>query len=104
MFDMFGMLQNMQQQMEESKKQLENITVEADSGDGAVKVVATASQKIVSITLTPELAGTTDKEELEDLLLVAVNRALDLARQKAAEEMMKITGNMLPPGFSLPGF
>ncbi|PSJ71872.1 nucleoid-associated protein, YbaB/EbfC family [Sphingobacteriales bacterium UPWRP_1] len=104
MFDMFGMLQNMQQQIEESKKQLENITVEANAGEGAVKVVATASQKIVSVTLIPELIGAADKEELEDLLLVAVNRALDLARQKAAEEMTKITGNMLPPGFNLPGF
>lgn len=103
MFDIFGMLQNMQEQMLESKKQLDQITVEAEAGNGAVKVVATASKNIISIAIAPELLGEANKEELEDLLTVAINRALSTAEHQAAEEMKKITGNMLPPGFDLPG-
>ncbi|QQS28054.1 MAG: YbaB/EbfC family nucleoid-associated protein [Sphingobacteriales bacterium] len=103
MFDLPGMIRQMQENMLQSKKQLDNITVESEAGNGAVKVVATASKNIVSISISPGLLENPDKEELEDLLLVAVNRALSMSESKATEEMKKLTGNMLPPGFDFPG-
>jgi len=103
MFDLLNGLGDMQSQMEESKKKLSTIIVSGTAGDGAVKVTATADQKITAINIDPKLLTTECAEELEDLLMVAINRSLDAAAKMAASEMEKVAGNMLPPGFNLPG-
>jgi len=103
MFDIFGALQNMQQQMESSKKELDTIEVSAESGDGAVQIRMNANKKVLNISINPQVVNAADIEELEDLLLVALNRAADKAEAKATENMQKVAGNMMPPGFNIPG-
>ena len=88
----------MQQQMEEVQAQLASRTVEATSGGGAVKVVAKCDGTISSIKIDPQALNPSDAQFLEDMILTAVNSALDQAKQISSAEMGKAT-----QGFSLPG-
>jgi DNA-binding protein YbaB len=97
--DLFG---NIQKQQEELQQKLSGIFVEAESGDGAVTVKAGADQHIENIRFDPAKIDLSDREQVEDLLVVAVNRALELAREKAAAETNKLLGGMFP-GFGDSG-
>lgn len=94
--------QKMQEEMQNAQKNLENITVEATSGGGMVKVEASCDIKIKSIKIEPEVFNDNDQEMLEDLVVAAVNQAIENAQQKSNEEMQKITGGMMG-GLNLPG-
>ena len=96
MFD--DLLGNLQKQQEDLQQKLAQILVEAEAGDGAVTVTAGADLHIENIKIDPSKLDLGDREQVEDLLLVAVNRALDEATQKAAEETNKMVGGMLPGG------
>lgn len=93
--DLFG---NLQKQQEELQQKLAGIQVEAEAGDGAVMVKASADLHISNIKVDSSKLDITDPEQLEDLLLVAVNRALDAAKEKAAAETNKLLGGMMPGG------
>jgi len=94
---MLKQVQQMQAKMARAQEELETLTVEASAGGGVVKVVSTGAQKIVSITIAEEVAG--DMEMLPDLVLTAVNDALDRSRAMAADRMQKVTAGLgLPPG------
>ena len=96
---MFGdLMGNMQEKQAQMKKQLAVIIVEAEAGDGAIKVSANANREITNISIDKNKLDWEDKEQVEDLLLVALNRALEMAAQKEAEETQKMISNMLPPG------
>jgi DNA-binding YbaB/EbfC family protein len=88
----------MQQQMEEIQAQLAARTVEATSGGGAVKVVAKCDGTVASIKISPQAINPADAQLLEDMILSAVNQALEQAKQISSAEMGKAT-----QGFSLPG-
>jgi DNA-binding YbaB/EbfC family protein len=88
----------MQQQMEQIKTQLAARTVETTSGGGAVKVVAKCDGSIVSIKMDPQAVNPADVSLLEDLVLTAVNAAIEQAQEISATEMGKAT-----QGFNLPG-
>jgi nucleoid-associated protein EbfC len=94
---MLRQVQEMQGRMEKLQKDLEGETVRATAGGGAVTVVATGTQKIVSVTIDPDAAG--DPEMLQDLVVVAVNEALERSKQMAAEKMSALSAGLgLPPG------
>jgi len=96
---MFGdLLGNMNEQQAAMQEKLASILVDAAVGDGAIKVQASADKQITNITIDETKLDLSDKEELEDLLMVAVNRALELAEEKAAAESQELIKNMLPPG------
>ncbi len=96
MFDnLFG---NLQKQQEELQQKLATILVESEAGDGAVTVTAGADLHIENIKIDTSKLDPGDAEQVEDLLLVAVNRALDEAKQKAAAETSKLLNGMLPGG------
>ncbi|HEY3914575.1 MAG TPA: YbaB/EbfC family nucleoid-associated protein [Verrucomicrobiae bacterium] len=88
----------MQQQMEQIQAELAARTVEGASGGGAVKVVAKCDGTVASIKISPQAINPADAQLLEDLILSAVNSALDQAKQVSSAEMGKAT-----QGFSLPG-
>jgi DNA-binding protein YbaB len=97
---MFGdLMGNMKERQAELRASLSRITVEASAGDGAVRVVAAANRQVLNISIDKDRIDMTDTEQLEDLLLVAVNRALDLASQKESEATQDLVKAMLPPGF-----
>ena len=94
---MLRQVQQMQAKMAAVQAELETTTVEASAGGGVVTAVVTGSQKLVSITIAPEVMG--DAEMLPDLVVAAVNEALDRSRALAAEKMQAVTAGLgLPPG------
>lgn len=94
--NMMGKLQEMQQKSEEVKKRLDGITVEAEAENGLVKVVSTANRKIVSIDINANLIQEGDQEQIEELCLIAINRALEKAEKVSEAEMQGIAKGMLP--------
>ena len=92
---MFDKLMAAQKQAEEIKKRLDTISVFGEVEGGAIKVTATANKVITGIAVDEELYKQADKEELEELLLTAVNKALTQADQVSAVEMQAATKNML---------
>jgi DNA-binding YbaB/EbfC family protein len=95
--DLFG---NMEAQQKELRAKLANIEVEAQAGDGAVKVIANANREIKNIVFNQNMLDMNDIESLEDLLIVAINRALEQAAIREAEEARQSLEQMLPPGLS----
>ena len=94
---MLRQVQQMQGRMEKLQKDLEMETVEASAGGGAVTAVATGTQKLVSVRIDPEAAS--DLEMLQDLIVAAVNEALEKSKQMASEKMAALTAGLgLPPG------
>ena len=94
---MLRQVQQMQERMGKLQQELENETVEATAGGGAVKAVMTGSQRLVSIAIDPGAAE--DVEILQDLVVAAVNEALEKSKEHAAKRMQALTAGMgLPPG------
>lgn len=90
--------QQLQEKMAKVQEELSGKTVETSAGGGMVTVVANGKQEIVSIKIDPEVVDQEDIEMLEDLVLAAVNDALDQAKQMVNEEMTKLTGGINVPG------
>lgn len=92
---MFDKLMAAQGKAEEIKKRLDGISVFGEVEGGAIKVTATANKAITGISITDEFYEQADKEELEELLQAAVNKALAQADQVSAAEMQAATKDML---------
>lgn len=90
-----GKLQEAQQKMQETKDKLAGMTVNGEAGDGAVKVVVTGTKEVKSIDINNDLLAADKKEELEDLLIIALNRALENAEQLHDDQMKDVAGGML---------
>jgi DNA-binding YbaB/EbfC family protein len=94
---MLKQVQQMQDRMARVQAELENETVEASAGGGAVRVVATGTQKVTSVVIDP--AAAEDTEMLQDLVVAAVNEAMELSKQLAATKMQAVASGLgLPPG------
>lgn len=96
---MFGdMMGNMEERQKALKIKLAEILIETEVEDGAIKVTANANREITNISINKEAIDMSDTEQLEDLLMVAINRAVTLAGEKEAEEAQNLIKDMLPPG------
>lgn len=96
---MFGdLLNNMQNQQEELQKQLAEIMIDTEADGGKIKIRTNAKRELINISIDKSLLEGGDPEELEDLLLVAINRALEQAAEKEAAESQRLMKDMLPPG------
>jgi len=92
-----AMLQKMQQDMAEAQESLEQETVEVTVGGGAIRVVITGHQRVQAVEINPEVIDTDDEEwlnDLQDLLVAAVNQAIEQSQAMAAERMERITGGL----------
>lgn len=98
MFGLENMFGDMEAQQNAMREKLAEVIVEAEAGDGAIKVSANAIRQITNISINPDWLKGAEAEELEDLLLVAINRALQSAQEKEAAETQNLLQNMLPPG------
>lgn len=92
---MFDKLMQAQQKAEEVKKRLDNITVSGEAEGGKIRVTATGNKQIRSIEIAEDFLSSADKEELEELLVVAVNKALDQAENTSQLEMQAVTKDMM---------
>lgn len=92
---MFDKLMAAQKQAEEIKKRLDTISVFGEVEGGAIRITSTANKAITAIEIDEEFYKQADREELEELLLTAINKALTQADQVSATEMQAATKNML---------
>lgn len=90
--------QKLQARLAKAQEELSNITVEASSGGGVVKITINGQQKIHSVKISPEVINPEDAELLEDLVLTAVNEAIAKSQQTAATHLGEITGGLKIPG------
>jgi DNA-binding YbaB/EbfC family protein len=91
-------LQQMQQRLMKVQEDLKNETVEVTAGGGVITVVITGNQLVKSITINPEAVDPSDVSMLEDLIVAAINEAIDKSQELAAKRMGSITGNLRIPG------
>ncbi len=92
---MFDKLFQAQQKAQEIKARLDNISVYGEAEGGKIKVVATANKEIKEIAIDPIYMENVDREQLEELLVVALNKALVQAEQISQGEMQAATQDVL---------
>jgi len=91
---MMQQLQKMQKQMEEAQAKLAVETVTVTAGGGAIKVVMTGDQKCQSVEISPDFIKDADAEMLQDLVLSAMNMALDQSRELQEKLMGPLAGGL----------
>jgi DNA-binding YbaB/EbfC family protein len=102
--NMMRQLQKMQEDMVKAQEALGDEIIEVEAGGGAIKIEISGHQRVKSITIKPEVIDTSDPEwatDLQDLLIVAVNQAIEKSQERAAERMEAVSGGlngMLPGG------
>lgn len=92
--DMLAQVQQMQQEMAQAQEALADETVTVTAGGGAITIEITGHQRLNSIQIEPELIDPEDQEMLQDMLVAAVNAAIEQSQTMAAEKMEGITGGM----------
>ncbi len=98
-------LQELQQKMAETQEALGNETVTSTVGGGAVSATMTGQQKLVEIKINAEMLkegdAPLDVEMLQDLIVAAVNDAIEKSQKLAADRMGAVTGGLGLPGLGL---
>lgn len=98
---MMGKLKETQQKIEETKKRLDTVLVDEQSSDGLLKVTITANRQVRSIEIDDSLLE--DKEQLEDYLVLVLNKAIDKATAVNEAELGAVAKEGMPniPGMDL---
>ena len=98
--NMMGKLKEAQQKIEETKVRLNTVLIEEEAANGNIKVVITANSLVKSISISKDL---TDNEEIEDYLIIAMNKALERANEIKETELAVAAKNGMPdiPGMDL---
>lgn len=91
---MMQQMKRLQEQMEQAQANLAEETVTASVGGGTVKVVMTGDQHCQSVIIDPEILKDADPEMLQDLVLSAVNEALDQSRELTSKRLGPLTGGL----------
>lgn len=91
---MFDKLMQAQQKAEEIKKRLDSVSVTGEAEGGKIKVTATANKYITAVEVHPDLLQASSKEELEELMVIAVNKAIEQAENISQTEMQAATRDM----------
>ncbi len=95
---MLKQAQELKAKLEKAQKELENMVMEADAGRGAVRVSVDGKQKVLSVKISPKVIDPAKPEELENLVLRAVNEAINKSQKQAAKQLSKLTGGLKIPG------
>ena len=90
--------QKLQSKMAEMQAEVGNRTITAQAGGGMVEAEVNGRLELVRLRIDPEVANPDDVDMLQDLILAAINEALNRAREMMAQEMAKLTGGMQIPG------
>ena len=98
MNSMIKQAQKMQDEITTLQQDIEGRDFSATSGGGAVEVVVTGAKNIKSLSIKPEVIDPADPEMLQDLIVSAINAAMNDVETTTEEEMSKITGGVALPG------
>jgi DNA-binding YbaB/EbfC family protein len=93
--DMMKQLKDAGEKMQDVQKQLEKLVSEGEAGGGMVKAKVNGRQKVLELTIDPEIMD--DVDMVQDLVVAAVNKALDISSQLAQNEISKAAGGMINP-------
>ena len=91
---MMGKLKDTQQKIEETKKRMDTILIDEQSTDGQLKVTLTANSKVKLIEISDSLLE--EKDQLEDYLIVVMNKALEKAAKINQTELDAVTKVDMP--------
>ncbi len=91
--------QQLQAKLAKAQEELGNLTVEASSGGGAVKVVIDGQQNVHSVEISPEVVAE-DVELLQDLVMAAVNESITKSQELASKHLSTLTGGLNIPGLT----
>jgi DNA-binding YbaB/EbfC family protein len=94
LMEMMGKLKATQQKIEETKKRLDTVLIDEQSADGLLKVTLTANSKIKSVVIADALLE--DKDQLEDYLIVVMNKAIEKAASVNQAELDAVTRVDMP--------
>lgn len=98
MGNMMKQMQKMQKQMEDMQKQMEEKEIEASAGGGVVTATVNGKKELLKIKIDEAAVDPDDVEMLEDLIMAAVNEAMNKAEDMMNSEMQKVTGGLNIPG------
>lgn len=106
MFDMMklmGKMKEVQEKMKEAKENMGGVTAEGESGGGMVKAKVNGHKQVTHLEIDPLLLKPEDQTMTQDLIVAAVNKALQEVDDKVKSEMKKQTDGLLPniPGLDL---
>jgi len=91
---LMAQVQQMQAQMLKAQEELAQETVSGSAGGGAVTVTVTGDQRCTAVQIAPELLEEAEVEMLQDLILTAMNNALETSREMAAERLGPLTPDL----------
>jgi DNA-binding YbaB/EbfC family protein len=97
---MMKQIQQLQGQIAKAQQALDETTIEASAGGGAVAVVMNAHPKMTSIAIQAEVVDSEDVEMLQDLIMAAVNEALEQIRVIQMRQIAGIAGGLNIPGLT----
>ncbi len=98
MFDIMGKLEDAKKNVEEARKRLDHVLIDAEAGNGLIKVTVTGNRQLKSLSIDDKAME--DKEMLEDYLMIALNKALEEAGKIQEAELKKAATDALP---NIPG-
>jgi DNA-binding YbaB/EbfC family protein len=96
--NMLRQAQQLQAKLAKAQQELSDMTTEATTGGGAIKVVIDGKQQIRSIKISPDVISDGDIEMLQDMITAGVNEAITRSQEMAADHLSKLTGGLNIPG------
>ncbi len=98
--DLMKQIQQMQSKLAEAQQKLEDMTFEATAGGGAIAVKMNARPHLLEITVKPEVVDPEDVDMLQDLIMAAMNDALEKVRTGQMQQLAGLAGGMNIPGLT----
>jgi len=101
MASMMQKAQQMQQDMQKAQEEIKKLTATGDAGAGAINITIDGNHRATKVSINDTVMD--DKEMLEDLLLTAINDAVEQISKASTDKMNSVAGGLnLPPGMNLP--
>ena len=101
--EMFGKMKDIQARMQEAQQSLSTLTETGESGAGMVRATVNGLKQVMAVDIDPELIKVEDREMMQDLVVAAINKAMDIMEPRIREHLKKSTEGLLPniPGMDL---